>query len=293
MWHFDGSSPSPRLQRGLAGAVVALGLAYGVGSELVAFGWDDPIRWIPDLIVGLTFIGTGIRAWSVERGTGALLTATGLTWFAGNIDPVALYWHRGPLIHLLIAYTGWRPRSRLAAGAVVLAYIAAVSPVWRSDVASMALSCALVAVLVRERARATGPSRHRTTMAVQAGVALGLVLIAGAVGRLTVPNGEAVIPALWLYEGALCVIAIGLYSGTRRHIAPAVTDLVVELGEAPSGTLRDALAHTLRDPSLQIGYWQPVIGEYVDSTGRQLSLQAMPATGRRASSSVMVGRSPY
>ena len=49
-----------------------------------------------------------------------------------------------------------------------------------------------------------------------------------------------------------------------------VTDLVVDLGQTGSGTLRDALAEALGDPTLEVGYW---LGErYVDGAGRPLVL---------------------
>lgn len=36
-----------------------------------------------------------------------------------------------------------------------------------------------------------------------------------------------------------------------------MADLVVDLGEAGSGTLRDEFTRALGDPSLQVGYWLP------------------------------------
>jgi signal transduction histidine kinase len=51
---------------------------------------------------------------------------------------------------------------------------------------------------------------------------------------------------------------------------PAVTDLVVDLGETRSRTVRDALARALGDPTLAVAY--PVDGGYVDGTGRPMTL---------------------
>lgn len=288
MLHFAGFFRSRR-RAGVAVAVA--GLAFGVGSELLSFGWEEPSRWVPDLVVGLVFIGTGIAAWTTERGTGALLTATGFAWFAANYGPIALYWNRGTLIHLLLAYPGWRPRSRLASVGVVIGYVAATSPVWRNDVASIALSCAMVAIIVRDRAGTAGRARRHKTVALQAGVALVLALVVGAAARLTVPAGNAVLPALWLYEGVLSGLALALYAGTRRNVAPAVTDLVVELGEAPSGTLRDALAHTLGDRSLQIGYWQPSSGDYINPAGKPVLVPA--DSGDRSARLIDRGGNPF
>ena len=49
---------------------------------------------------------------------------------------------------------------------------------------------------------------------------------------------------------------------------------MVELGEARSGTLRDALSRALGDPTLEVGYWLPDRGMYVDAAGRALDLPA-------------------
>jgi hypothetical protein len=43
-----------------------------------------------------------------------------------------------------------------------------------------------------------------------------------------------------------------------------VADLVVEVGEARSGTIPGELSQALGDPSLEIGYWLPNLGTYVD-----------------------------
>jgi signal transduction histidine kinase len=56
--------------------------------------------------------------------------------------------------------------------------------------------------------------------------------------------------------------------------------LVVELGNAPAaGGLKDALARTLRDPSLEVAFWLPESGRYVDGEGRPVELPS-PESGR-------------
>ena len=75
-------------------------------------------------------------------------------------------------------------------------------------------------------------------------------------------------------------VAVGLLVGLLRapwERAP-VADLVVELGDVSSGTLRDALARALGDPTLRVGYWLPGAGSYVDAAG---DAGRAPRAGRR------------
>ena len=52
----------------------------------------------------------------------------------------------------------------------------------------------------------------------------------------------------------------------------AVADLVVELERTPPGSVRDALARALGDPSLELALWLPERAAYVDGEGRPLEL---------------------
>jgi signal transduction histidine kinase len=272
-------------QRGLVGLA---GVALGLTAEWVGTGWGDPRHWIPDLAVGWTFIGCGLIAWTrrPESRTGALLAATGFTWFVGNFAQVGVaavawvaahlvYLHRGPLVQLVLTYPSGRPGSRLVRGAVAVGYAAAViTPIWRSEAATILLAGLLLAVCAREYGRAVGGARRARLMALQAAAGLSLVLAGTAAARLLLPRGEVSGPSLLVYEVALCVLAGGLLAGLL--VAPwqqmAVADLVVELGEARSGTVRGQLSRALGDPSLEIGYWLPDRAAFVDTDGRVLDL---------------------
>ena len=108
--------------------------------------------------------------------------------------------------------------------------------------------------------------------AVQAGSALGGVLILGAVARMVVPGADAVVPALLAYEVVLCGIAVGLFVRLGAPPPTVVTDLVVELAESRSGTLRDRLAAVVADPTLQVGYWSAGAQAYVTDDGTEVGL---------------------
>jgi signal transduction histidine kinase len=271
------------------------GVALGLTAEWVGFGWGDPRRWIPDLAAGWSLIGCGLVAWErrPESRTGPLMAATGFTWFLGNFGNVGMaavawvaahlvYLHRGPLVHLVLTYPAGRPSSRLAQAAVAVGYAAAViTPVWRSEVATILLAGLLVAVGARDYARAVGRARRARRASLQAVAGLSVVLAGTAAARLLVPAGEVSGPSLLVYEATLCALAGWLLAGLL--LAPwdraAVTDLVVELGEARTGTLRGALSRALGDPSLEIGFWLPGTGAFVDSGGRMLRLPD-PGSGR-------------
>lgn len=250
-------------------------VAAGLLSEQVAFGLAYPGRWIPDLIVGLTLLGAGLWVLRDAAGrVGWLLVVASAAWFAGNINPAALFWHRAPLIHAIVGYTGLR--SPVAVAGVVAAYLAAVVPVWQSDIGTIVAACVLVVVVAIDR-RPSGarPSSARPQgIALTAAVVLAASLIGGAVARLTGATAATAVPNLWVYECVLCGIAISLAAGSAVRQTIVVADLVVELGESPSGALRDALARAAGDPSLQVGYWQAATGDYTDLAGSRLSLAA-------------------
>jgi signal transduction histidine kinase len=268
-------------------------VVFGLASEWVAFGWKDPRSWIPDLIVGLAFVGCGAYAWPRSRATGSLLAATGFAWFLGNFATLALYWHRGPLVQLLVTYPDGRPRSRLDLGAVVFGYAAAVvMPIWGDERVAIVLSVGLAAVAWRGFTVAVGRAKRDRRLALQATLAVCLAIAAGAAAGLAVPSGDAAEPTLLVYQVVLCFVAVFLAAHLRPPSSAAVADLVVELGEQPSGTLRDALARTLGDPSLVVGYWDPSGGQYLDADGGPI---IVPPEGGGGPSATFVDRdgSPF
>jgi signal transduction histidine kinase len=266
------------------------GVVVGLVAEQLAFGLDDPRRWIPDLAVGWTFLACGLVAWSRRPASrsGVLMTAIGFTWFGGNFAGVgsgvvawlgahAIYLHRGPLVHLLLGYPSGRVRSRLGRAAVAGGYVAALAtPAWRSDVAAIVLCGLVVAVCARDYALAAGPLRRARLTSLRASAGLALVLGAGAVARLVFPSARTDDLTLLAYEGALCAVAVvflaGLLSASWERAA--VTDLVVEVGGDRSGGLRDRLARALADPTLELGYWLPDAGAFVDAGGVPVALPA-------------------
>jgi signal transduction histidine kinase len=264
------------------------GAALGILAEQIYFGLGDARHWVPDLVTGWSLIACGLIGWSrrPDSRSGALMAATGFAWFAGNfttagLGPVdwlaahALYLYRGPLVHLVLSYPRGRLAGRIERAAVAAGYVAAfVTPAWRSWSATIVLASLLVGVAGRSYLRAAGRERRERLAALQATAFLGVVLAADALIRIAVSAPEAKDATLLANEAALVALAVSLLVGLLRWPweRAEVTDFVVELGEARSGTLRDALARALGDPTLELGYWLPASGAYVDAAGHRLEL---------------------
>src|SRR6266516_1616700 len=272
------------------------GAALGILAEQLYFGWGDARHWIPDLVTGWSLIACGLVGWSRRSASrsGALMAATGFAWFASNFATAglgsldwlaahALYLYRGPLFHLVLSYPRGRLAGRIERAAVAVGYLAAiVTPAWRSGTTTIVLASLLLGVAGRSYLRAAGRERRERLAALQATAFLWAVLAADALLRLAVSTPDAKDATLLANEAALVALAVSLLAGLLRWPweRAEVTDFVVELGEARSGTLRDALARALGDPTLELGYWLPESGAYVDVAGQPLELP--PAGSARA-----------
>jgi signal transduction histidine kinase len=265
-----------------------VGAVFGVVAEWISFGWSDPRQWVPDLVTGWTLIACGLVAWSrrSESRSGALMTATGFSWFFGNFASLgaapldwlaahALFLYRGPLVQLLVTYPSGRCSSRRERLAVYVGYaVALVTAVWQSEVATIVLAVILVATCARSYLLTVGPVRRLRLLALRAAAGLGLVLACGAAANLAVPAGETSEPSLLVLEATLCVttgvLLAGLLSAPSERTV--VTDLVVELGESRSDVLRDELSRALGDRTLEIGYSLSNGDALVDAEGRPFFL---------------------
>ena len=264
-------------------------------AEGIAFDWSNVNRWVPDLLVGWTFIGCGliVVARRPESRSGLLMVATGFTWFVGNFAAVGtnwmgslaangLYLHRGPLIHLILTYPSGRITSRASRAVIGLGYAAAIVPqIWNSEVASLILAGLVVVAGVSEYASTVGRRRRDRRLAAGAAVGFGLVVTGGDVARMAFPAGEVSYPSLLAYQVMLCAIAGALLfrSITESWERADIANLVVELGAAHPGTLRAALVRAVGDPSLEVGYWFADADSFVDSEGRIMSLPEL--SGKR------------
>ncbi|MGP3917776.1 sensor histidine kinase [Nonomuraea sp. 10N515B] len=264
-------------------ALLPVAFVAGVASEWAVLGWSDPARWVPDLLAGLVLVGSGLVMWPSGRGAAVLLITAGFAWFAGNLGQPFWYWHRAPLVHLLLAFPGWRPTSRAQWAMIGAGYLVAVAHLWSSPLVGVAL----VTVLLLLRVRTAAGRRER--VATRATAAFALILYAAAGTRLIFPAGDAAAWVTLAYQAVVAGIAVALTVTMRRRDDEAVTDLVVELTQRGSGTLRDALADVLGDPGLRVGYWRD--GGYVDQVEARIALPT--GAGGEAATFVSHDGSPF
>jgi signal transduction histidine kinase len=140
------------------------------------------------------------------------------------------------------------------------------------NIAGIGLGSAIAVLLVR-RWRAATPTARRA-LAPVLGAALVTVLLFVpflAFSRL----GEPVSPfgmTAWL-ASALVPLAFLVGLLRTRLQQGGVAELVVELGAAPpAGRIRELLARTLGDPSVQLAFWRTDAADYVDAAGTPVAL---------------------
>ncbi|MGZ4384744.1 MAG: sensor histidine kinase, partial [Gaiellaceae bacterium] len=143
---------------------------------------------------------------------------------------------------------------------------------------AVALSTVLVLVL-RWGNASTLLRRALSPIVVSGGVAI--MLLAATLIASSLPYSGAPIKLQSAERLAFGVVPIaylvGLFRARMGRLG--VSDLIVELSRGlEPGRLRDAIARSLRDPSLQLGFWIRDPDGYVDVNGRPVSVA--PAAGR-------------
>jgi signal transduction histidine kinase len=141
-----------------------------------------------------------------------------------------------------------------------------------ADVALAGLFVAAGVLLARRWRTASAPARRALAPVLWSGA---LVLFLGA-ALLThypsydTPEGSILLSAFLIAVGIVPLAFLAGLLRTRLHRS-AVADLVVELGSPLRPTqVRDAIARTLGDPSLELAFWLPENERYVDPHGRAI-----------------------
>ena len=136
-------------------------------------------------------------------------------------------------------------------------------------------------VLVRRWRSASPPLRRTLGPVYGAGAAFVALALLVLLLQITFGFSDTLAQVLLLstFGGLPVAFLGGLVRGRLAH--SAVSRLVVELREHPGGGggggVRDALARTLRDPSLDLIYWIPDAGGYVDARGRTVDPAGEPS----------------
>jgi len=263
-------------------------------AGLVAWWRRPESRLGPLMIVG----GVGTALSDLQAASPNVLATLGA---ALDILPAALF------LHVFLAFPDGRLHSRFERVLVTTTYVIALglqvvrmsigafdnslqmtsSPdaataLFRIELLSVGAALVIGAgVLVTRRRRAGRPRRRSLALVIDL-FALGLLLAASlfAVAVFEWPSYEVFVTlqrATWIVVGlAPIVFLFGLLDA--RLARSAVGDLLIDLrtGMQPA-ELRDALARTLRDPSLTLAYWLPDFGAYVDLDGRPVEV---PSDGR-------------
>jgi signal transduction histidine kinase len=272
--------------RALRLALFPVGVGFGLAVEWVFYEPAlGPALAAADFAVGLLLIGCGAIAWE-RRGesfVGALMTVAGFGWFLGNLGGAAVYFHRGPLVHLVLSYPTGRLHRRLDRAIVGAAYAdALIEPLAKNDALTLALASALVLTGGLAFARSTGPARRARAVALAAAVVLAAALALGALDRIGSWGHSTAL--LWTYDLLVASIPVMLLVDLvrARWAEATVRGLVINLGTTSHRSgLQAKLARALGDPSLVLGYRLPGGRGFVDDAGRPIVLP-VPGSGRAA-----------
>jgi signal transduction histidine kinase len=144
------------------------------------------------------------------------------------------------------------------------------------DLALLPLIVAFLVLLARKLVRAT-PGGRRVVLPLTlaalfavVNVSVQLVVFGNQVDTWLPKNRTW----LWISTLAGLGIPVSLAAGMLwgRRARATVADLVVELERTPPGSVREALARSLGDPTLELALWLPDRRRYVDAAGRAVSM---------------------
>jgi signal transduction histidine kinase len=135
------------------------------------------------------------------------------------------------------------------------------------------LLVAIVVVIIRRWMRASSARRRTVAPVLVAGCATFIALALTATLDLFGDPLSSLPANVFFYLAATVPIAV-MYVLLQRQLARGgVAGLVVELGVPGTHTdLRQALARTLGDPSLELAFWFPAERSYVDGDGAPVRL---------------------
>jgi DNA-binding CsgD family transcriptional regulator len=283
-------------------ALAALGAALG-GYAIALSVWRPGSLTLPVVVhiaIGWSFVAAGFVAWTrrPENRTGLLMMLAGAVWFGRDLDWTSIWLltraselaqnlFLALIAHVVIVFPHGSARTRRERTLVAAAYALAVPGYFLSKIDDLAntvlsalaivLAVALIYVVVERWLAASGPGRRALEPLVWTGPPV-LVVVAVLIARdyigIAIPDW-----ADWLALAYTAIPVAFLLGVLRTRLRRAsLGDLVLELSEVTSpARVRDALARSLGDPSLQLAFRHAE--RYVDLDGRPFEL---PDDGGRA-----------
>jgi len=222
-------------------------------------------------------------------------------------------------VHVLLAYPTGRLQSRLdrmlVAGAYVLVSLGSLAQLLvdehpdsscfqcKSEIAvtssetardivtavvgalALVLLLGVLAIVVARFLRARGPLRRALGPVLGTGaLTMGVLLVSVVVDTFSDDAGQ---PLYFVFLISFALVPVAFLAGVlRSRLARAgVGELLLALSRGTP--IQDALAQALRDPTLEIAYWQAEEGRYVSADGKPL-----PENGGRSVSLVEHGGRP-
>jgi signal transduction histidine kinase len=142
------------------------------------------------------------------------------------------------------------------------------------------LSTLFIVVIVRRLFRATPRGRRVLAPLWVAAVAIALRAVFETVFTFVDRPFAADYLFWWQISASMVLPAVFLAGLARARLArTALGELVLELERTPPEGVRDALARALGDPGLDVAFWLPERGEFVDGAGQPVELPG-PADSR-------------
>jgi signal transduction histidine kinase len=281
-----------------------------------------------DIATGLGLILAGLLVWweRPAGSIGPVTVLLGAVWFAPDwvgleegpalarsVAMVAAPFLLPLLVQLVLAMPDGRVHGRGARVAVTLAYLAGgVVSIgqalfrdpfldvycWSNctdNVLLVAAGILVAAFAGRRLLSATRAGRAATGPVLVPASLAALALAAYAVALLRDPaedpEGGVFQAVFFARAGAFSALAAGVaWTVVRqRRTRAAISRLAADLGEAPEpGSLRAALARSLGDPKIEVGYRMPGSEPYVDADGRPIEA----AADGRAATPIVRGGEP-
>ena len=239
-------------------------------------------RYSGDPLAFTVFFALGEVAWALVAHVALAYPSGRVTdrlerWFLGVAYAVALVF---PLA-ILIAYDGTEGLRYLGSAPgeslVLLWGNADVVRVLQDAFGVIAyggLAIVFILLVARKLVRATRRARRiLAPLLIAAVVAAAWALLNGLLTFATSPPPVIHDLFWWQVVGLIALPLALLWGLLRERLARAhVGELVVQLEHASPVELRDELARTLDDPTLEVAFWLPERFEYVDADGRRVEV---------------------